>query len=251
MNMSYKILHNIINIGFFISWMSMLFGILITFLTVNTGNKFKGTLLGFIGGLLLSVVCFDLIPDAFQNINIVIGIMVMLLGLTFSAILDGFLQKRISKSNKNKSQRLYKAAIFMIIGVGIDNFPSGIALGSLYDISPIKGMQLAFILFIHSIPEGISIGYFLKESNKGFFMILTLSIIASIPMDLGYCVGMVINRISPMVDSLSLAFASGLMLYIVFRETIDESRKIWTGRLSSIGNVLGIIAGFISVTLIH
>jgi zinc transporter, ZIP family len=70
MHMLYKILHNIINIGFFTTWMAMLIGILITYITANSSNKFKGTLLGFIGGLLLSVVCFDLIPDAIGlNIN--------------------------------------------------------------------------------------------------------------------------------------------------------------------------------------
>ena len=139
----------------------------------------------------------------------------------------------------------------MTIGIAMDNFPSGIALGSLYDISPTKGMQLALILMIHSIPEGISIGYFLKQSNKSIFRILSFSIIASIPMNLGYFLGVTLNKISPIVNSLSLAFASGLILYIVFRETLNESTKIWTGRLSSIGNVLGIILGLLSVTLIH
>lgn len=251
MNLLNNALRSISNIGFFIAWFAMLLGILISFITANAGDKFKGTLLGFIGGLLLSVVCFDLIPDAFQNSNIEIGIVSMLLGLTFSTILDGVLNQHLTKSSKDKRQHLYKAAIFMTIGVAIDNFPSGIALGSMFAISTIKGIQLALILFIHAIPEGLTIGYFLKESKKNLFTVLLLSIIASVPMGLGASIGATISKVSPQIISVSLAFASGLILYVVFRETLEEARETWRGRLSTIGNVLGMILGFLTVTLIH
>ena len=251
MNLLHIVLLSISNISFFIAWLAMLLGIFISFFTAKAGDKFKGTLLGFIGGLLLSVVCFDLIPDAFQNSSIGIGIVSMLIGLSFSTILDGLLNQHISKSSKDKKQSLYKAAIFMTIGVAIDNFPSGIALGSIFTISKIKGFQLAIVLFLHSIPEGLTIGYFLKESKKSLFTILLFSIIASVPMGIGASIGATISKISPQIISISLAFASGLILYVVFRETLEEARKTWHGRLSTIGNVLGLIVGFFAVTLIH
>lgn len=251
MKLMQLIFHSISNIGFFTAWLAIGIGIIISFITAGAGNKFKGTLLGFLGGLLLSVVCFDLIPDAFVNGSILIGISAMLFGLAFSTFLDGYLQTKITKTSQDKKQRLYKAAIFLTIGVAIDNFPAGIALGSLFSVSLVKGLQLALILVIHGIPEGLSIGYFLKESRKSLFTVLLFSIIASIPMGFGAMLGAMLSKVSTKVISISLAFASGLIMYVVFRETLGEARETWKGRLSTIGNVLGMIFGFLAVSLIH
>jgi len=173
------------------------------------------------------------------------------LGLAFSTLLDGQLQRRISKSILNRKQRLYKAAIFMTVGVIIDSIPSGIALGSLFGVSYIEGMQLVLVLILHGIPEGLTIGYFLKESDTNLFTIILLSILASIPMGIGATLGLAISKISTSIISLSLAFASGIMMYVVFRETLGEARETWKGRLSTVGNVLGMIFGFLAVNLIH
>jgi ZIP family zinc transporter len=139
----------------------------------------------------------------------------------------------------------------MTIGVAIDNIPSGIALGSLLTVSIPKGIELALILFLHGIPEGITIGYFLKESKMNLFTVILLSILASVPMSIGASIGSGLSKVSTEIISVSLAFASGLILYVVFRETLEEARETWRGRLSTVGNVLGMITGFLTVTLIH
>ncbi|MDP4147182.1 MAG: ZIP family metal transporter [Bacillota bacterium] len=251
MDILHKIMLSISNWGFLTAWCSLLLGILISLITAKTNNRIKGTLLGFIAGLLLSVVCFDLIPEAFKEASIPLGLISMVIGLIFSAILDGQLHQRMPRCSSNKNQHLFNAAIFMTIGFAIDNFPAGIALGSLLSISIIKGLQLAAILILHGIPEGLTIGYFLKQSNKDLFTILLLSIFASFPMALGASIGSAVSKQYPRLIPITLAFASALIMYAVFRETLEEARETWSGRLSAIGNVLGMILGFITVTLIH
>jgi ZIP family zinc transporter len=64
-------------------------------------------------------------------------------------------------------------------------------------------------------------------------------------MGFGALLGAALGEISREFISLCLGFAAGAMLYIIFGELIPESKKIYTGRLSSIGNIIGIICGII------
>jgi ZIP family zinc transporter len=68
-------------------------------------------------------------------------------------------------------------------------------------------------------------------------------------MGIGALMGGILKNISPVIVSVSLSFAAGLILYTVCKEIIPESIGLWRGRLSAIGTVLGIIAGklFISI----
>ena len=70
-------------------------------------------------------------------------------------------------------------------------------------------------------------------------------------MGLGSLLGGIISKISPITISISLAFAGGMILYIIYRETLPSARDTWNDRLSTIGNVLGMIAGILLVSSFH
>jgi ZIP family zinc transporter len=57
-------------------------------------------------------------------------------------------------------------------------------------------------------------------------------------------------HISQQFIALCLGFAGGAMLYVVFGELIPESKRIYLGRMSSVGNILGIVCGII-VTMLN
>lgn len=57
------------------------------------------------------------------------------------------------------------------------------------------------------------------------------------------------GTISQNVISICLAFAAGAMLYIVSGELLPESNKLYKGRMSSIGNILGFILGILATTI--
>lgn len=247
-------LNSIINnsmIGFITAWLGMLGGILFSFFVKQRGRRFKGTILGFIGGLMLSIVCFDLLPESFEAGSIYICIIGITFGLILAVTLDGRLEHdKITISNHNK-YRFLKAAIFMSIGIGIHNIPSGVALGSLFSTSAIKGFHLAIALILHGIPEGLAVGIFLRESDASVFTLVLISVLTSIPMGLGSLLGGIISNLSPLVISISLSFAGGMILYIIYRETLPNAHETWRGRLSTIGNVLGMIAGMLMVSFLQ
>lgn len=238
------------NIGFLTAWIGIMLGMLLCFITTD-GRRFKGTILGFLGGLMLAIICFDIIPESFESSNIFIGTFSIFIGLITALLLDSGISYHNFEVQNSKKQRYLKVAFFMAIGTGIHNIPGGIALGSLMNDSYSKGIQLAIALLIHSIPEGLTLGIYLKESSAKILSIIFFSLFTSIPMGIGTLIGGVLNNISPLITSLSLSFAAGLILYTICKEIIPESIGLWRGRLSAISTVLGIIVGKIFMSIIH
>lgn len=139
----------------------------------------------------------------------------------------------------------------MAVGIGIHNIPGGIALGSLLNISYTKGIQLAIALLLHGIPEGLTLGIYLKESSTKILAIIFFTLFTSIPMSIGAFIGGVLSTISPVITSVSLSFAAGLILYTICKEILPESISLWRGRFSAVATVLGIIVGRVFISIIH
>lgn len=238
-------------VGFLTAWIGMFAGMLLSLIITKRGNRAKGTILGFIGGLMLATVCFDLLPESFEVGNLYIGLAGIIIGLILGTYLDGHVKHNKFKLVSNKKARFLKAAILMALGIGIHNIPGGVALGSMLFFSEIKGLHLGIVLLLHGIPEGLAIGVFLKEYGAGILKMLYFSFYTSFPMGISAVVGRVISNISPFVISISLAFAGGLILYITCRETLPQARETWKGRLSTIGNALGMVLGVLFITVLH
>lgn len=236
--------------GYLTSSIGILTGLLLSFFITRRGRRFRGTTLGFIGGLMLAIICFDLLPESFEAGSIYIVTIGIAFGLISATILDGRIDHNHISGLKVKSKFL-KAAIFMAIGIGIHNIPSGVALGALYSSSPIKELHLAIALILHGIPEGIAVGIFLKESAAGLFSFLLISVFTSVPMGLGAILGSIASNISPSIICISLSFASGMILYIIYKETLPSALDTWKGRLTTIGSVAGMIAGMLMVHYLH
>ncbi|EQB86138.1 ZIP family zinc transporter [Clostridium punense] len=237
-------------LGFIISLTGLLTGMLLSSFVKRRGKRFKGTLLGFVGGLMLAIVCFDLLPESFEVGSVYIGIIGITFGLIISVLLDSELEHNHEHTSSRINHRYFKAAMLMAIGIGIHNIPGGIAFGSLFCSNSTKGFHLALALVIHGIPEGLTLGILLREYKSNTAMLLAFSMITSLPMGLGSVLGTLLGTLSPLVICFSLAIAGGMILYIIYRETLPSSMEIWKGKLSTVGNVLGMIAGILMISFL-
>lgn len=237
--------------GYLTAWMGILAGIILSFFIKGKNRRIKGTAFGFIGGLMIAIVCFDLIPEAIETSNIYITSIGITIGLIISVLLDGKLSFDYMSTTTNENIRFIKSGIFMAIAVGIHHIPIGFALGSLLYYEPIKGIHLAIAVVLHGMPEGLALGIFFNESKLGIFSLILISILTSIPLGFGAILGGMISEISPILISLSIAFAAGMILYIIYNETIPNARDVWKGRLSTIGIMVGIIAGILIISFLE
>ena len=211
----------------------------------KVSNKFLSFILSFASGLMMSVICFDLIPEAIQLSNILISVIGILFGIFTMIFCDLFVQNKLGKSMNIKSNSLLKTGIIISIGLAIHNFPEGLAIGSGFDVSANLGIGLAIAICLHDIPEGISMAVPMKNGGMKIWKVLLYVILSGVTTGIGALAGAIIGNISQTIIATSLGFAAGTMLYIVSGELIPESNKLYKGRMSAVGNILGFIIGVI------
>ena len=211
-------------------------------------KRFFSVILGMSGGLMISIVCFDLLPEAFNMVGLPLGIFGIILGVLLISLIDEIIMK-FSKDKKDRDSFI-KTGILIGVGILIHNFPEGLAIGSGYMATANLGLSLAIIIAIHNIPEGIAMATPLTIGGIGKARVLMYTIIAGVPMGIGAYVGAVLGEISPLFIGWCLGFAGGAMLFITCQEIIPKSREMWKGRMSAIGIIVGMIFGILLSSLI-
>ena len=70
-----------------------------------------------------------------------------------------------------------------------------------------------------------------------------------LPTILGALLGYTAGVMNPVMLSVSLGFAAGAMLYVVFGELLPESEHLWQNRLSGVSTLLGMLLGMALIFL--
>lgn len=129
-------------------------GIIGIFLKKNS-NKFLSFILSFASGLMLAVICFDLIPEAIEISSIYSTVLGIILGIVIMMICDSVVQSKFNTQKiASKQAGLLKTGIIVGIGLALHNIPEGLAIGSGFDSSTELGFSLAIAICLHDIPEG-------------------------------------------------------------------------------------------------
>lgn len=204
---------------FFGTFGTTLGGLLGIFIKKNS-NKFLSFILSLASGLMMAVVCFDLIPEALNIsgiINVMIGILIGIIAMIFCDVLveKNFNQKTSEKNSKSNS--LLKTGMIVSIGLAIHNFPEGLAIGSGFEASIKLGLSLAIAICLHDIPEGISMAVPMKNGGMKISKVIYYVVLSGITTGIGAFFGAIVGSISESVIAICLSFAAGAMLYIVSR----------------------------------
>ena len=215
----------------------------------NVSNKFISFILSFASGLMMSVICFDLIPEAMKLSNIVLVIIGIGFGIIAMIFCDLLVETKFNRKAKPQTNNLLKTGIIVSIGLAIHNLPEGLAIGSGFEASTKLGIGLAIAICLHDIPEGISMAIPMKKGGMAVHKVIFYVILSGITTGVGAFFGAIIGSISETIIALSLSFAAGAMLYIVSGELIPESNKLYKGRMNAIGNMLGFIIGIFATKI--
>ena len=208
-------------LGLFFGTFGTTLGGIIGVVIKKHSNKFLSFILAFASGLMMSVICFDLLPEALGISNIVNVIIGTIIGIVSMIFCDILVEKKFSVNSKTKGMEnnLLKTGIIVSIGLAIHNFPEGLAIGSGFEASLKLGLSLAIAICLHDIPEGISMAVPMKNGGMKKSKVIFYVILSGITTGIGAFFGVIIGSISQVVISICLSFAAGAMLYIVSRRT--------------------------------
>ncbi|AKL93717.1 zinc/iron permease [Clostridium aceticum] len=231
-------------IGFMVGVLGTGIGGSMAFLMRNPTKRFLSAVIGLSSGLMVAIVTFELIPEAFDIGGVLPTAAGIALGAFTASYIDMFISRLWRKSFGTK-QGYIKTAILLGIGIALHNFPEGLAIGSGFSAQTRLGVGLAIVIALHNMPEGLAMVTPMKVGGYSSTKAFLLTLLAGAPMGLGAFVGVLIGEYAYDFIGVCLAFAGGTMLYITFGELIPRAKDLHSGRISTIFSILGFIGGII------
>lgn len=235
----------IVLIGSLISLTGTMIGASFGVMLRKPSDRILGALIGFAGGVMLSVVVFDLIPESIQSWSLNGTLLFTSLGISTIAIFDYYIG-----SKKFSYDKKLKVAFMAGLGMMVHNLPEGVIMGCGFVSSSTMGIKMSLIIALHDIPEGIAVSAPMIASQMGIIKTLFYTLFTALPTVAGVWIGAYIGGISENILAACMAYASGIMLYVVCGEMLPESSKLWGGITSTLGILFGVVLGLIMTRVI-
>lgn len=262
-------------------------GGLIGALFKSESNRTISLLLAFAGGVMTAMVCFDLLAEAEEAANqvtehgVLLVILAVALGVAVVYLLNHLIDRKTRKEvshtadadhpethddidelvhadhlNMHKRHHdsklsLFVAGVVMACAIALHNIPEGMTIGASFAVSSDlmwgTGMIMAVLIGLHNIPEGMAVAVPLISGGTGRVKATLLTAACGLPTVLGAWLGFWLGDIGPLGLTMSLGFASGAMLYVVFGEIMPESYLIYRSKLPAFAVMVGLALGMFMI----
>ena len=243
-------------------------------------NRTASLLLSFAGGVMVSIVCLDLILSALETINKIWVVFGILAGVAMVYILNLYIDKatnheirHIGKNHPTTADdldeiihsnhlslhlrkhdtklSLFIAGLIMASAIALHNFPEGMTIGASYinndGIMEGSALLLAILIGLHNIPEGMAISVPLINGGLRRTKAILITALSGTPTIIGALLGYIIGDIGNLGLGLSLSFASGAMLYVTFGEIFPQSILMYRSKLPTFFAILGLLVGLLVI----
>ena len=220
-------------------------------------------MLTFAAGVMTSIVCFGLVPEAMALSGIAVSVSGLIIGIIVILLLNRLVD-RITVANVvdrevhhthedlyhegsmiHRRTKLLNSGIVMLTAIGLHNIPEGLAIGAGGSHDVQLGALLAAMIALHNIPEGMAIATPLLAGGVNRWKVVGLTALAGAPTLLGGFIGVIVGSISDFAIAMSLAAAGGAMLYVVFGEIIPQAVVMTKSRMATVITLFGLLVGLI------
>ena len=261
-------------------------GGLVSCLFRKDSSKTVSLLLSFAAGVMTSVVCFDLLSEALhpEEGSGSVGLVVLgvLVGYVVIALLNAWIDhntnhevahidenhprtadslEELTHANHLHEHRegrqprsgLFLAGLVMAAAIALHNVPEGMVIGASFARTAKEmllnrgGLTMAVVIGLHNIPEGMAVAVPLISGGMPKWRSVVITALTGFPTVLGALLGFTVGAMGPTALSLSLSFASGAMLYVVFGELLPESILMWQSKLPATATIIGMLTGLVII----
>lgn len=244
-------------------------------------NRTASLLLAFAGGVMLSVVCFDLITEAVEtNVGLWVAMLSVAMGVAVIFLLNHLIDRRVNpqvkhidethpktaddldelihsdhythhQNNKDNKFALFMAGLVMACAIALHNVPEGMTIGASYasnnGVMGSAALVLAILIGMHNIPEGMAVSVPLISGGMSKPKAVFMTALSGAPTIVGALLGYAIGEIGAMGLAISLGFASGAMLYVVFGEILPQAILMYHSKLPAFAAIAGILVGMLII----
>ena len=143
----------------------------------------------------------------------------------------------------------------MAAAIALHNVPEGMVIGASFARTANEtllnrgGLTMAIIIGLHNIPEGMAVAVPLISGGMSKWCSVVVTALTGFPTILGALLGFTVGAMGPTALTLSLSFASGAMLYVVFGELLPESILMWRSKLPATATIIGMLTGLAIIYL--
>lgn len=215
-------------------------GGLTAFLPMSVSKRFQSTLLEFTTGIMISMVCMELLPEGYKTAGFVYTSIGLMLGVVMIILVDEWLRVYMKKGGKHP---VTLSGWMMVFAVSLHNLPEGFAVGAGFQTGASVGITLSVAMLLHDIPEGMAMAVPLRLGKIKPLKIFMITLLSGLPMGIGAFLGAAFGSISDTFSAICLGLAGGAMLYVSLGELMNESRSLYKGRIPLMGNMTGFLVG--------
>ena len=238
--------------------LSTTLGSLLGILVRKPGPRFMAATLGFSAGVMILVSFVELLQGAIEAIGFAPSLLAFFGGMAGMFLIDAliphdYLAERHRTEEEAGNGGLLKTGLLVALGIGIHNFPEGMAsfAGALKD--PSLGVAIAVAIAIHNIPEGLAVSapvYAATGSRGKAFLWSFLSGVAE-PIGAGVAALLLLPFLNEAVLGVVLALVAGIMVFISLDELLPAARSFGEEHLSIVGVVGGMVVMAVSLWLLR
>ena len=226
---------------------------------------------------MMGVVCFDLITEAIETgVGVFVVSGAVILGVAVIYLLNYQIDRKTNpevphidanhpktaddldelihsdhlkqhQANQDNKFSLFIAGIVMASAIALHNVPEGMTIGASYasngGVMGSAALVLAILIGLHNIPEGMAVSVPLISGGMGKAKAVLITAASGIPTIIGALLGYLLGDIGALGLALSLGFASGAMLYVVFGEILPQAILMYHSKLPAFSAIAGILVG--------
>lgn len=231
-------------------------GSAMVFLLKNELNeKLRKILMGFASGVMIAASIWSLLQPAINSYDksdfkmwLIPGLG-FLAGIGFMLLLDYLVPHihiRQGEEEGVKTTKLSKTSK-MMLAVTLHNIPEGLAVGVIIagaisnNISEQAMLILAVGIAIQNFPEGVIVSMPLKEEGFPKWKAFLYGFISGVVEPIASLFALLLTYFVSVILPFVLAFAAGVMIYVVVEELIPESNQGPHSNLATIGLAVGFV----------